>query len=54
MTPPVRMGLIGGVCLTSNQKQIYIYIFYSFGLDGLISFIIQEDKKDIKKNSLLN
>ena len=48
MTPPVRVGFIGGVYLTSNQKQIYCF-FDSFGLDGLKGFIIQEDKKVIKK-----
>ena len=40
----------GGVFWTFTLKQTYF--FYSFGVDGLKRFIIQDDKKVIKKYSL--
>ena len=32
-----------------NQGQIYFCLIYTFGVDGLKSFIIQDDKKTTEK-----
>ena len=47
-TALAKREFIGGGYLTLNQKQTSFF-FYTFGLDGLKAFIIQDDKRVIEK-----
>ena len=47
-----RAGYIGGIYLILKQEAIFFLLFgffYSFGLDGLKHFIVQDDRKIVEK-----